>query len=464
MKMSADAERLMGALTQRYVELGFPNYKLWQFSGQDGDRTLSELRALGFIEQVGTHGGPFRLTDAGQRYAMANRETGGRKDGQKVEAGSETHTGRLQMAQTPETVRTGVPDPKRVFIIHGRNVAARNEMGNFVRALGLVPINFADLRASMGGTPHIDEIVEKGMDEAQGVIAVFTPDEFSSLRPEHRQERDSPEEITRWQARPNVIFEAGMAFGRDRKRVVFVLLGNPTLFTDVAGVHVLRPNNDPRGDRAVLRNTLAGMMCAVDLTSNDWMQAGDFERCVQSPADIKPHDPFGIPNTRAIDGSHGTESSPLSSAAQRTLEEMRQECLEREDKEYESINWILDSEAEVRVYRELAKHGYVERRDRGERNWKLTESGVDKILPGAFAKTGVEDLRGEVLRVLSGLAATDPVRNVTGTFRGLAEKLQAKWDEVYQAMLELNRGGHLRVQIPDGYGPDSTFSAQLPIP
>jgi hypothetical protein len=138
------------------------------------------------------------------------------------------------------------PDPKHVFIIHGRNSKARMEMGIFLRACGLTPINFSDLRAEMGGTPTVDRIVDEGMQRAQGVIALFTPDEFACLRPEFKRKEDRIEDVARWQARPNVIFEAGMAFGRDRNRVVFVLLGEPTLFTDVAGVHVLRPTNERR--------------------------------------------------------------------------------------------------------------------------------------------------------------------------------------------------------------------------
>lgn len=185
-----------------------------------------------------------------------------------------------------------LPDPKSVFVIHGRNTKAREEMGSFLRACGLKPINFGDLRAELGGTPTIDRIVEEGMARAQGVVALFTADEYASLRPSFRAPSDHGTQVERWQARPNVIFEAGMAFGRDRDRVVFVLLGNPQLFTDVAGVHVLRPTNDVHGDRTVFRDTLRkGMRCGVE-DSSDWMKAGDFEGCIQFPGDPVPHDSF----------------------------------------------------------------------------------------------------------------------------------------------------------------------------
>lgn len=183
-------------------------------------------------------------------------------------------------------------DPKKVFIIHGRNLEARKQMGIFLRGCGLTPINFDDLRAEMGGTPNIADIVERGMEQAQGVVALFTEDEYAGLRPQFRKGHDKPDDIVRWQGRPNVLFEAGMAFGRDRSRVVFVLLGNPILFTDVAGVAVLRPTNDPGGHRSVLRDTLRkGMRCQVE-DSSDWMHSGDFETCINGLSEVSPRDPF----------------------------------------------------------------------------------------------------------------------------------------------------------------------------
>lgn len=221
---------------------------------------------------------------------------------------------RAEASPSKETAMTA--DPKKVFIIHGRNLEARTQMGIFVRSLGLVPINFGDLRASMGGTPTIAEIVERGMTEAQGVIALITADEYAAVRPEYREEHDEPDQIARWQARPNVIFEAGMAFGRARTRVVFVLLGNPKLFTDVAGIHVLRPTNDPSGDRGILRGTLGqGMHCDIELHSSDWMKAGDFEGCVFGASQHSPNDPFGgVDGVAQAVASTAGGTSPLQPA------------------------------------------------------------------------------------------------------------------------------------------------------
>lgn len=60
-----------------------------------------------------------------------------------------------------------------------------SQVATFVRALGLDPLAFNEIRGRIGGTPTVAEIVIRGMDEAHGVIAPFTGDEYAELRPRH---------------------------------------------------------------------------------------------------------------------------------------------------------------------------------------------------------------------------------------------------------------------------------------
>jgi predicted nucleotide-binding protein len=179
------------------------------------------------------------------------------------------------------------PDKRKVFVIHGRNAEARKELGYFLVSLGLEVVNFAEVRANLGGTPTVDQIVIAGMDRAYGVVALFTPDEHAWTRPEYRK-GEAGDPVERWQARPNVIFEAGMAFGRNRHRVVFVKLGKVSLFTDVAGIHALSLPED----RALLRDTLRDMGCAMDLSSSKWADEGNFKVPVAGLSEVSPPDPF----------------------------------------------------------------------------------------------------------------------------------------------------------------------------
>ena len=100
-------------------------------------------------------------------------------------------------------------------------------------------------------------------------------DEIVALRPEYADGDEDPEVRPACQARPNVIFEAGLAIGRVPDRVILVELGRVRHFSDVMGRHAVRLGNSvaSRQEFAV-RLRIAG--CAVDLSGTDWHTSGDF--------------------------------------------------------------------------------------------------------------------------------------------------------------------------------------------
>lgn len=181
-------------------------------------------------------------------------------------------------------------DPKKVFIIHGRNINAKNAVEQFVRSLKLDPIDFDELAGDMGAA-FVGEIVREGMARARGIIGLFTADEIAFLRPDLQGSKDSDEEKARWQARPNVIFEAGMAYGFAPERTILTVLGGETkLFSDVRGVHLTFLNNSPDA-RKRLRQKLIGAGCHVDQRSDAWLdpkRSGDFDSCVLPEVSTTP--------------------------------------------------------------------------------------------------------------------------------------------------------------------------------
>jgi predicted nucleotide-binding protein len=105
---------------------------------------------------------------------------------------------------------------------------------------------------------------------------VLTPDELVEMRPELRGEEG--DETPRYQPRPNVLFEAGMAFMRDRSRTILVEFGPMVQASDLGGVHALRVH---RGQDAAIRKQLADRLvkagCAASTAGQDWLSAGDFD-------------------------------------------------------------------------------------------------------------------------------------------------------------------------------------------
>src|SRR5262249_20742405 len=72
------------------------------------------------------------------------------------------------------------------------------------------------------------------------------------------------------QARPNVLFEAGMAFSSHPDRTVLVQLGTIRPFSDIAGRHIIIMSNDAKR-RKELADRLEFAGCDVNRDGTDWM-------------------------------------------------------------------------------------------------------------------------------------------------------------------------------------------------
>ena len=134
------------------------------------------------------------------------------------------------------------PEPRLVFVVHGRNRAARKAIFQFLRALDLHPMEWTEAVDATGRpTPYNGEILDAAFPLAQAIVVLFTPDDKARLL--HRFRSGGNEryesELT-GQARPNVIFEAGMAMGRNQDRTVLVELGDLRPFSDIAGRNTIR--------------------------------------------------------------------------------------------------------------------------------------------------------------------------------------------------------------------------------
>ncbi len=168
-------------------------------------------------------------------------------------------------------------DSRRVFVVHGRNKDLRDAMFTFLRSIGLEPIEWTQAVQWTGkGSPHVAEILDAAFDQAQAIIVLMTPDDEAKLRNEfHSDNEPLHEKNLTPQARANVIFEAGMAFGRDPKRTILVEIGQLRPFSDIGGRHTIRLDNSPeKRQNLALRLQTAG--CQVNLEGTDWYNAGEF--------------------------------------------------------------------------------------------------------------------------------------------------------------------------------------------
>lgn len=165
-------------------------------------------------------------------------------------------------------------DPRKVFVIHGRNEAARRAVFDFLRSLGLEPIEWSSALAMTGSaSPYIGDVLDVAFGAAQAVVVLQTPDDVAYLH-ESLASPEDPETQPQMQPRPNVLFEAGMAMARQPERTVIVELGRVKSFSDIHGRHTVRLDNTV-AKRQDLANRLRTAGCDVNTTGSDWHRAGD---------------------------------------------------------------------------------------------------------------------------------------------------------------------------------------------
>jgi predicted nucleotide-binding protein len=125
-----------------------------------------------------------------------------------------------------------------VFIVHGHDEKAKNELEIFLSEIGLKPI-VLHRKADEGQT-----IIEKFEKHSQVGFAfiLLTPDEIAYLKSDDAlpDEKRSKE----WRTRPNVIFEFGFFVGKlGRSRVCCLYTGDVTLPSDITGMLYKKYNN-----------------------------------------------------------------------------------------------------------------------------------------------------------------------------------------------------------------------------
>lgn len=181
----------------------------------------------------------------------------------------------------PDESVSGYPKEKTVFVAYGRDESKYLALFNFIRALGLHPLEWSHASdATKRTAPQTIETVENGLRMAQAMVILLTPDDEARLRENFRKPDDPSFEVDlTGQARQNVIFEAGMAWAIDSRRTILVQMGKVRPISDLAGVGTIQLNNSPESrHKFVYQLKMAG--CDVDDRGDNWLKknVADFER------------------------------------------------------------------------------------------------------------------------------------------------------------------------------------------
>jgi predicted nucleotide-binding protein len=220
-----------------------------------------------------------------------------------------------QAAVQHETKR----DPRTVFMVRGRNDSAADALQDFLSALGLRVIAWSEAHSEATkrtgmASPYVLEIVRAGIDMAQAVVVLMTPDDEVRLMDQFVHEHDEPE--SSGQARPNVVLELGMAIALYPQRTLLVRMGRLRTISDIEGMFQTRLDNSP-AKRQYLHDRLRDCGCDVTLQGR-WKEAGDFAAALgtlrDSPTPISAQ-PSDSTNSLDVDDLAGFMVSSESAVA-----------------------------------------------------------------------------------------------------------------------------------------------------
>jgi predicted nucleotide-binding protein len=188
----------------------------------------------------------------------------------------------------------GPIDPRRVFVVHGRNKGANDALFSFLRAVDLDPIEWEEAITLTGqGTPYPGEALEAAFSRAGAAVVLLTGDDMARLGRRFLEPSDKEyEQVLTPQCRPNVLFEAGMAFGKHPDRTIVVSLSKTRPFSDILGRNAIDLASETWRHDLAERLVKAG--CAVKTEGRrKWLQEGDFSAANLPPdaSDVQARPP-----------------------------------------------------------------------------------------------------------------------------------------------------------------------------
>lgn len=134
-------------------------------------------------------------------------------------------------------------DLPAVFVVHGRNRDAAQNVRQFLRGVHLRVLEWDQVREMCGLNPMTWDIVRKGLEVAHVIVVVFSGDDLARLDPRYLKDEDGADDREETsQPRQNVTLEAGMALGLAPDRTVLVRTRRLREISDLAGFNWVTMN------------------------------------------------------------------------------------------------------------------------------------------------------------------------------------------------------------------------------
>ncbi|HEX9628550.1 MAG TPA: nucleotide-binding protein [Pyrinomonadaceae bacterium] len=266
--------KLVGALRQKLRVSKQRVYQLIAAKARD-EILPRHLAAIAVAAEAGLNISKFASSDE-LKDLRSGRQSGGAS-----QQSSSAIQVRLPGKLRARSRKRSKPSKRRgtsVFVVHGRNEKLRRSLFGFLRSVGLQPIEWRRaIELTHKPNPYVGEILDAAFREAAAVVVLLSPDDEAKLKTEFIKTNDPVhEKKLTGQARPNVLFEAGMAMGRNPDSTVLVQVGEIRPFSDIGGRHVVHLSN-AAPTRSEFATKLANAGCNVNTSGSDWLTEGDFD-------------------------------------------------------------------------------------------------------------------------------------------------------------------------------------------
>lgn len=297
------AERLLEAVTSKQHEEAPPESLL--IYGEKPEHVEAVRRLIGIpideLKPLFSEWGD-AVTNRALTFVQAHElvELKAKQDGEKMHPLIGVSTvGRelllaIQKGEHQGSLGPKVPDARPrlqsrdIFVVHGRNLRARDAIFAFLRAIDLRPLEWGEaLGVTDRASPYVGEVLDAAFDRVQAVVVLLTGDDEARLAAEFRSANDprSESQLLR-QPRPNVLFEAGMALARHPEKTVLVQFGDIRGFSDIAGRHIVRIVNGSPSERHDLASRLRRAGCPAQTEGRtDWLTF-DFFSGIIKPSSV----------------------------------------------------------------------------------------------------------------------------------------------------------------------------------
>ncbi|MCK1515850.1 nucleotide-binding protein [Bradyrhizobium sp. 190] len=188
-------------------------------------------------------------------------------------------------AEPAPSAKKSSPPPRRplairttkdnsIFVVHGRDAKLNEDMFGFLRAIGLNPKEWSQaIKDAKGANPNVGQVINNAMKQAQGVLVMFSPDEDAKLKSKFCGVKDKKKGLDKLdgQARPNVLFEAGLALGAHPDKTLLVQVGDTRDISDIAGMHLINLSDEPSSRKELAQRLATKLKFKVDMTGTSWL-------------------------------------------------------------------------------------------------------------------------------------------------------------------------------------------------